>query len=45
MSESFVYGLVLVFTMGVLVVVGLLSLRRMRSGEDYYIGGEASGRG
>ncbi len=43
MSESFVYGLVLVFYMGMLVVVGLLTSRRMRSGEDYYLGGRSIG--
>ncbi len=43
MSQSFVYGLVLVLYMGMLVVVGLLTSRRMRSGEDYYLGGRSIG--
>jgi SSS family solute:Na+ symporter len=43
MSESFVYGLVLVLYMGMLVAVGLLTSRRMRSGEDYYLGGRSIG--
>jgi len=43
MSASFVYGLVLVLYMGTLVLVGLLTSRRMRGGEDYYLGGRSIG--
>ncbi len=43
MSESLVYGLVLVLYMGVLVVVGVVTSRHMRSGEDYYLGRRSIG--
>ena len=43
MSEQAVYSLVLVLYMGLLAVVGLLSVRKLRNVEDFYIGGRRIG--
>ena len=43
MSESAIYALVLVLYMGLLVVVGVFTSRRMRSSEDFYAGGRSVG--
>ena len=43
MSESAIYALVLVLYMGLLVVVGAVASRRMRSSEDFYVGGRSVG--
>ncbi len=43
MSESAIYAFVLVLYMGLLVVVGMLASRRMRSSEDFIAGGRSVG--
>jgi SSS family solute:Na+ symporter len=42
-TETAIYVLVLVLYMGLLVAVGLLTSRRMRSAEDFYLGGRRLG--
>ena len=43
MSEKAIYSLVLVLYMGMLVTVGLLTSRKVRNIEDFYIGGRKVG--
>jgi len=43
MSEKAIYSLVLVLYMGLLIIVGLLTSRKMRNVEDFYIGGRNVG--
>jgi len=42
-SATAIYAVVLVLYMGLLAAVGLLTSRRMRSAEDYYLGGRKVG--
>ena len=43
MSEAWVYGIVLALYLALLVVVGVLTSRRMKSAEDFYVGGRNVG--
>lgn len=43
MSEAFVYALVLIAYLAVLVIVGLVTGRRTKSVEDFYLGGRQIG--
>jgi len=43
MSEKAIYSLVLVLYMGLLIIVGLLTSRKLRNVEDFYIGGRKVG--
>jgi sodium/proline symporter len=43
MSEVSIYALVLVLYMGLLVLIGLITSRRLRDVEDFYIGGRRVG--
>jgi len=43
MSESAIYVLVILLYMALLVAVGVITSRRMRSSEDYYLGGRSVG--
>jgi len=42
-TEAAIYGLVLVLYMVLLVLIGVLSSRRMRNSEDFYLGGRRIG--
>ena len=43
MSEKAIYSLVLILYMGLLIIVGLLTSRKLRNVEDFYIGGRNVG--
>ena len=43
MSDAFIYAVVLALYMVMLVIVGVITSRRMRSSEDFYVGGRSIG--
>ncbi|MCK4528266.1 sodium/proline symporter [candidate division WOR-3 bacterium] len=43
MSDSFIYAIVIIFYLGILILVGLITGRKTRSVDDFYIGGRQLG--
>ena len=43
MSEPFIYSLILIVYLGALVLIGMITGRRTKSVEDFYIGGRQIG--